>query len=259
MKVSLRGLAEIASHEAIVLTPYRDSVGVWTIGIGHTAAAGAPDPETCGPLTLDDVMGLFARDIAKFEDGVNRAVKVPLAQHEFDALVSFHFNTGAIGRASLVDKLNAGNRAGAAAGFMAWKKPPEIIGRRTKEMELFRSGVYGNGWATSYRSDDRGHVLWKSAQRVNVLEVLSKTIGAPPKREIIQPANLRRGDRGDKVRVLQANLLTLGIRLVVDADFGPATEQAVKTFQARAGLSPDGIVGPMTAAAIVEALSTNEA
>ncbi|MEP2947392.1 MAG: hypothetical protein ABJN11_14115 [Lentilitoribacter sp.] len=45
MKTSERGLAEIASHEGIVMSKYKDSVGVWTIGIGHTKNAGAPDPE----------------------------------------------------------------------------------------------------------------------------------------------------------------------------------------------------------------------
>jgi lysozyme len=45
MKVSTRGLAEIASHEGIVTSRYKDSVGVWTLGIGHTASAGSPDPE----------------------------------------------------------------------------------------------------------------------------------------------------------------------------------------------------------------------
>ncbi len=44
MDFSLRGLIEIAEHEGIVPAPYRDSAGVWTWGIGHTAAAGGPDP-----------------------------------------------------------------------------------------------------------------------------------------------------------------------------------------------------------------------
>ena len=42
--VSRRGVLEIAGHEGIVLGPYRDSAGVWTYGVGHTAGAGAPDP-----------------------------------------------------------------------------------------------------------------------------------------------------------------------------------------------------------------------
>ena len=41
MTVSRRGVLEIAEHEGIVLGPYRDSAGVWTYGVGHTAGAGA--------------------------------------------------------------------------------------------------------------------------------------------------------------------------------------------------------------------------
>ena len=45
MKTSDAGLFALALHEGIVPAPYRDSVGVWTYGIGHTLGAGYPDPE----------------------------------------------------------------------------------------------------------------------------------------------------------------------------------------------------------------------
>ncbi|MCP3656867.1 MAG: lysozyme, partial [Herbaspirillum sp.] len=68
------------------------------------------------------------------------AIKVPLEQHEFDALVSFDFNTGGIHRAKLTKAINAGDKSG--AGFMGWLKPPEIRKRRTAEMKLFQGGDY---------------------------------------------------------------------------------------------------------------------
>lgn len=145
MHVSDKGLAFIARHEGIVLDPYLDSVGVWTIGLGHTAAAGEPDPKGHRTITTVEAIELFRKDIAKFEAGVEHAVTVPLAQHEFDALVSFHFNSGGIARAKLTQHLNAGDRAAAAHGFMGWIKPPEIKGRRTAERNLFRDGTYGSG------------------------------------------------------------------------------------------------------------------
>ena len=52
----------------------------------------------------------FRNDLAKYESAVNMAFKVPLKQHEFDAAVSFHYNTGAISRASWVKSFNAGKR-----------------------------------------------------------------------------------------------------------------------------------------------------
>ena len=60
---------------------------------------------------------------------------------------------------------------------------------------------------------------------------------------------LRRGDRGDWVTLLQADLHNKGYdlgRYGVDGDFGSATEAAVKAFQLDAGLTADGIVGPKT-------------
>jgi len=152
MKVSARGIHAIALHEGIVPAPYYDSVGVLTFGVGHTASAGAPDPATMpkgNPADLDaaiaEAFTVFRRDLARFEDRVRVAVKVPLQQHEFDALVSFDFNTGGIHRAKLTEHLNKGDRAAAARGFMGWLRPPEIRSRRESEMRLFRDGTYPTG------------------------------------------------------------------------------------------------------------------
>lgn len=172
MKTSVAGMMEIASHEGIVQSPYKDSVGVWTWGIGHTAAAGDPDPARMvkGEATsLKAVFDAFKRDLVKYENGVNRAVTVPLKQHQFDALVSFHYNTGAIGRASFVKKLNAGDVAGAANGMMAWRKPPEIIPRREKEQKLFLNGTYSSqGFANVYPASASGQVLWGQGRRMDL-------------------------------------------------------------------------------------------
>ncbi|ODN69585.1 lysozyme [Methylobrevis pamukkalensis] len=184
MKVSDRGLAEIAGHEGIVLSPYLDSVGVWTWGVGHTAGAGAPDPATMArgvETSVQAVMRQFRADIGRFEARVNEAIKAPLQQHEFDALVSFDFNTGGIFKAKLTSQLNAGDRVGAAASFMGWLKPPEIKGRRTAERDLFRSGLYANkGTASVYPADAQGRVLWSKGRRVNVLDMIAAVPEATP-------------------------------------------------------------------------------
>lgn len=184
MKVSDKGIAELLSHEALVTSPYKDSVGVWTVGVGHTAGAGKPNPKTMEKgveIPIPELIDLFRRDLVKFEDGVNAAVKVPLAQHEFDALVSFHFNTGAIARASFVKKLNAGDRRGAAAGMMDWKKPSEIIKRRTAEMKLFRDGKYSNdGKCSIYPANKFGAVQWGSGRRVWVANLIAPSAPVAP-------------------------------------------------------------------------------
>lgn len=158
MKISDRGVLEIAEHEGIVLGPYRDSVGVWTYGVGHTAATGGPDPakmehvDTRGwsqarvDTELVKALRLFDEDLDKYEARVAKAVKGPLKQHEFDALVSFDFNTGGIFKAKLTEAINRGDKSG--EGFMGWIKPKEIIKRRRAEQALFRTGNYdANGTA----------------------------------------------------------------------------------------------------------------
>lgn len=155
MKTSDAGVLEICEHEGIVLGPYLDSVGIWTYGVGHTSAAGGLKPEFLERADtrqwtstqvraeiVNTILPQFTADLAKYEDRVNQAVDVPVKQHEFDALVSFDFNTGGIFRARLTDHLNAGSRIAAANAFMGWLKPPEIRGRRKAEMELFRTGDY---------------------------------------------------------------------------------------------------------------------
>lgn len=147
MKISDKGVLEIAEHEGIVPAPYRDSVGVWTVGVGHTAAAGGIDPASLPrgmPADIDAAvlkyLQVFDSDLDNYEARVSAAVKVPLQQHQYDALVSFDFNTGGIYSAKLTQAINRGDMRG--DGFMGWLKPKEIIKRRKAEQALFRTGNY---------------------------------------------------------------------------------------------------------------------
>ena len=67
---------------------------------------------------------------------------------------------------------------------------------------------------------------------------------------------LRRGDSGAGVAALQRALGALGIDVAVDGSFGAHTERAVRAFQARRSITEDGVVGPLTKAAIAAALSS---
>ncbi len=60
-----------------------------------------------------------------------------------------------------------------------------------------------------------------------------------------------RGSRGNKVRLIQEWLCLHGLAIVVDGDFGPATERTVKEFQRARELAVDGIVGQRTFAKLV--------
>jgi lysozyme len=184
MKTSDAGIFALVLHEGIVPGPYRDSVGVWTYGVGHTAAAGKPIPAdmargVSGGLdaALRDVFAVFRRDLAKYEADVSRALRVQVSQHQFDALVSFHYNTGAIGRATLVNRLNAGDVKGAGEGFMNWTKPDEIVERRKAEQALFEKGVYPSGKVSVWGVSNDGRVIWKPIRRMDKADVLDMLRG----------------------------------------------------------------------------------
>lgn len=148
MKTSRNGVLFIMAEEAIVLSSYRDSGGVWTIGSGHTATAGPPVPKPGLEITLEEALTIKARDLGKFEAGVLRAVDmIRLKQHEFDALVSFHYNTGAIQKGSVDDKLEAGRIADAMATLKSYRKDNGKViagleARRAREAALFQTGDY---------------------------------------------------------------------------------------------------------------------
>ena len=70
---------------------------------------------------------------------------------------------------------------------------------------------------------------------------------------------LRRGDRGEDVKVLQRALKRAGYDAgTIDGIFGPRTEAAVRAFQRANGLTVDGIVGPRTWAALAPYMEVEE-
>lgn len=137
MKMTLRGRQRLTDREGKRLTAYLDTQKVWTIGVGHTAAAGAPIPKRGMTITAQECDEILARDLVRYENLVNNAVKVLLVDHEFDALVSITFNVEAFAKSTAIKLLNQGDRAGCATHIMDWRKPPEIIGRRHTEQSQF--------------------------------------------------------------------------------------------------------------------------
>lgn len=144
MRMSADGRAKLMQREGVRTKAYRDSVGVWTIGVGHTAAAGPPHPVAGMEISRAEVDRLLSRDLGQYENAVNSAVRVPLTQGQFDALVSFCFNIGIGGfkGSTVVKLLNKRDYRGAADAFMKWVKPPEIRGRRESERQQFVRATY---------------------------------------------------------------------------------------------------------------------
>ena len=188
MQMTDRGLLALARHEGVVPGPYRDATGTWTFGIGHTAAAGPPDPATMPRGMPEDLYAairetfqLFRADLAAYEADVRRAVTVPLAPHEFDALVSFHYNTGGITRAALTRHLNAGDREAAAKAFLNWRRPVSVILRREAERDLFREGRYPVGPIPVWSVDAQGRVDFsRPVRRLSEMQALALLRSASP-------------------------------------------------------------------------------
>jgi murein L,D-transpeptidase YcbB/YkuD len=81
---------------------------------------------------------------------------------------------------------------------------------------------------------------------------------AEPSLRLQESGTLSEGDSGPRVRRLQRALARLGLDVSSDGVYGPGTTEAVRRFQADAGLDADGVVGPQTASAINDALAAGE-
>lgn len=113
----------------------------WTIGWGTTGRDIRPGVI----LTQAECDARFRTDLQRYVDDVARAVaNAPTTANQFDAMVSFHYNTGAIGRATLMKKHKAGDIAGAAREFARWNRAGGqvmrgLVRRRAAEAALYRS------------------------------------------------------------------------------------------------------------------------
>jgi lysozyme len=129
------------------LNAYKDTGGVVTIGYGHTGN----DVFLGQVITPAKAEEFLVRDLQAAEREVTKQVKVQLNQSQFDALVSFEFNTGGLvmqgskgqrQESALLTLLNAGDYVGAAAELAKWhkdngKRLKGLLRRRAAEMVLF--------------------------------------------------------------------------------------------------------------------------
>jgi lysozyme len=76
---------------------------------------------------IREAFRVFRADLAALRGRRPARGEGAAAPHEFDALVSFHYNTGGIAKAALTRHLNAGNRVAAADAFLNWRRPASII------------------------------------------------------------------------------------------------------------------------------------
>ncbi|MDR0251546.1 MAG: lysozyme [Burkholderiales bacterium] len=130
--LSAIGFGSLKVYEGYSETAYLDSAGVPTIGYGATSGV-----QTGDTITREEAEALLLRDAGVAGDAILRCVTVPLAQHEYDAYVSFAYNVGggAFCKSTLVRKLNAGDYTGACNELQRWVY---VGGQRLRGLELRR-------------------------------------------------------------------------------------------------------------------------
>lgn len=233
MQTSAQGIAALEAEESVVLRAYRDPVGVWTIGAGLTAASGVVTPKAGMVITAAGATNLLQRALRqKYEPAVEIAmsqtqggVVVRPKQHEFDAGVLFHWNTGAIARASWVRAWKAKQPdAVIRAALLLWTKAGGKVlrglqRRRAREADILLNGIYPAQGARA---------------------VTGFALPAPPAWGdlAVFPANI---DAAARLKAAQ-RLIALGYQ----SRDGDVTAYGARQFQRDHGLNVDGIIGRAT-------------
>ena len=142
MKLSDKGRKLLERREGLRLNAYRDTVGIWTIGYGHTSSAGLPKVWKGQTITAEQASSIFSRDLSKYETAVNSVIN-SATQDQYDAMVSLCYNigTGGFTKSTVVRQHNLSNFEKAAKAFLLWNKPAEIVGRRTGESKQYKGEI----------------------------------------------------------------------------------------------------------------------
>ena len=143
MRTGDTGLNLIKGYEGLRMTAHYAPSEQWTVGYGHNSTA-----RHGMSVTEMDAERLLRDDVEPIEQLISDTVRAPLNQNEHDALVSLIFNIGEDNwkRSTVLRKLNAGDKIGAADAFELWTKAyvnnelvslDGLVRRRAAEKSLF--------------------------------------------------------------------------------------------------------------------------
>jgi len=159
MKMSPVGLQLLTLWEGSKAKVYKDSAGHLLLKSEIAADAikiGGQLVRLRFGLTEDQIRGLLAQDLVRFEDAINKNVKVTLSQNQFDALVAFCFNVGVSSflRSTLLKAINNGTLDAVPDQLRRWntvggKPVPGLVNRREKEIKLWRGDISARRAETS--------------------------------------------------------------------------------------------------------------
>jgi lysozyme len=149
---SSRGVDFLIELEGLKLKAYKDSADKWTIGVGHLIRQGEQELKYT-TITKLEAIDLLHHDLRPAEQVVNRLVKVPITQYQYDALVIFTFNVGteSFADSTVLKMINQCNYKDACAHLDDWVKVTKngkktfsqgLQNRRDEEQELFDHADY---------------------------------------------------------------------------------------------------------------------
>lgn len=135
------GFDLIRAHEGLRLEAY-EAGGAWYVGYGHARTA-----HEGMTIAQEDAERLLREDVEDAGAAVKAVVAADLTPSEYSALVSLAYNLGggAFARSRIVERLNAGDRHGAADAFLYYDNAggaehPGLAARRREERALFLEG-----------------------------------------------------------------------------------------------------------------------
>lgn len=155
MQISQAGLDFIKKKEGYFENAYLCPAGVWTIGFGTIRWDLKTPVKEGDTITREEAEIQLRKEVQRAEDAVTEAIKVPLSQGQFDALVSFAYNVGTswiTGRghqqATLVKLLNQGKYDAVPAQLLRFsrttggKKLDGLLKRRKEEAQMWLSDAH---------------------------------------------------------------------------------------------------------------------
>jgi len=149
LRISSNGVKFITKWEGLKLSKYLCPAGKWTIGVGHVIL---PHENISDTITKERAESILRSDLVRFEKAIKKFITVRLNQNQFDALVSFIFNTGegGIRNTSVQSTVNEQKFSEVPEKLQMWSKMRQngklvvsqgLLRRRMSESELFMLSV----------------------------------------------------------------------------------------------------------------------
>ena len=152
MVISTPGIELLTHFEGLKLEAYQDSVGVWTIGYGHTKGV-----ISGMKITESQAGNLLKTELIEYQNYINSMVKVGLSQCEYDALVCWVYNLGPtnLSNSTLLTLLNQGVKLQIPKQIRRWNKAggkvlKGLVRRREAEALMFA----GKDWRAYKESEN---------------------------------------------------------------------------------------------------------